>query len=61
MRLFSLIFFLFFLVAVTWPGFELVNRPTPIVLGLPFNLFAIAILVLAGMAVLFALYLSDKD
>lgn len=60
MRVFTLIFFIGFLAMVTWPGFGLVNRPTPFVLGLPFNLFAIAALVIAGMAVLYALYLSDK-
>ncbi|MEO1015373.1 MAG: hypothetical protein AAFX08_09340 [Pseudomonadota bacterium] len=59
MRRVTFIYLTFFLLAVTWPGFTLINRPTPIVLGLPFNLFCLAVLILAGMGVLYALYRSE--
>lgn len=49
-----------FLLAVIWPGFLLFNRVTPIILGLPFNLFCIALLITVGMGVLFALYRSEQ-
>ena len=49
-----------FLLGVTWPGFLLFNRVTPIILGLPFNLFFIALLISVGMGVLFILYRSEQ-
>lgn len=49
-----------FLLAVTWPGFTLFNRVTPIVIGLPFNLFCIAVFIVIGMAVLALLYHSEQ-
>ncbi|RZO67044.1 MAG: permease [Parvularculaceae bacterium] len=61
MRRVTLVFFIGFLVLTTWPGFTLLNRPTPFILGLPFNLFALVVLIIAGMGVLFALYLSERD
>ena len=61
MRLLALTYFVGFLAAVTWPGFTLFNRPTPIILGLPFNLFCLSVLILSGMGVLYALYRSEKD
>lgn len=49
-----------FFIAVTWPGFLLFNRVTPIVFGLPFNLFAIALFITFAMVVLFLLYRSEQ-
>jgi TRAP-type C4-dicarboxylate transport system permease small subunit len=49
-----------FLIAVIWPGFLLFNRVTPIIIGLPFNLFCIALFIVIGMAVLFLLYRSEQ-
>lgn len=59
MRVVTAVYFCFFLLAVTWPGFSLFNRVEPLILGLPFNLFSLAILILIGMGVLYALYLSE--
>ncbi len=49
-----------FLFAVTWPCFSLFNRVEPIILGLPFNLFCIALLIVIGMALLFLLYAVEQ-
>ena len=59
-RWLTAIYMITFLIAVTWPGFLLFNRVTPIILGLPFNLFCIALFILIGMAVLFLLYRSEQ-
>jgi len=61
MRRVTLYFFIFFVLIVTFPGFALLNRPTPFILGLPFNLFCLAVLVLSAMAVLYALYRAEGD
>ncbi len=60
MRRVTLIYLICFLLTVTWPGFTLINRPTPLILGLPFNLFCLAVLILGGMGVLYALYRSEE-
>ncbi|MGF1453906.1 MAG: hypothetical protein ACFB6R_00870 [Alphaproteobacteria bacterium] len=60
-RLCAVVYFAFFAIAVTWPGFTLVNRVEPLILGLPFNLFALAVLILGGMGVLYALYRTQDD
>lgn len=49
-----------FLIAMTWPGFMLFNRVTPLIFGLPFNLFCIALFIIIAMAVLFLLYRSEQ-
>ncbi|MEL6708052.1 MAG: hypothetical protein AAFP79_07205 [Pseudomonadota bacterium] len=54
------VYMLFFLALTTWPGVTLINRVEPFVLGLPLNLFMIAVLILGGLALLTALYLSEK-
>ena len=54
------IYFVLFLVFVTWPGFVPFNRPLPLVLGLPFNMFAIALWVGFGAVVLLVLDRSEE-
>ena len=48
-----------FLLAMTWPGFLIFNHVKPLVLGLPFNLFCIALFIIVGMGVLFLLYHAE--
>ncbi len=60
MRAGAAIYFALFLIFVTWPGFVPFNRPLPLVLGLPFNLAAIALWVAGGAVVLFALDRSEE-
>lgn len=60
-RRLAAIFMMVFLIAVTWPGFMLFNRVHPILLGLPFNLFCIAVFITLAMAVLFLLYRSEEQ
>ena len=59
-RLLTTIYMIAFLLAVTWPGFVLFNRVTPIIFGLPFNLFCIALFIVIGMGVLYLLYRSEQ-
>lgn len=49
-----------FVVLTIWPGAALVNAVEPFVLGLPFNLFVIALLISGGLGALTLLYLSEK-
>lgn len=53
-------YMLLFLVATTWPGADLINTVQPLVLGLPFNLFMIAFLIVIALGLLTALYFSEK-
>jgi len=46
------IFFILFALAVTWPGMIPFNRIEPLVLGLPFSMFWIAIWILLSFFVL---------
>ncbi|MFH1762675.1 MAG: DUF3311 domain-containing protein [Gemmatimonadota bacterium] len=46
------LFFLLFVLAVTWPGMILFNRIHPLVLGLPFSMFWIALWVFCSFLVL---------
>ncbi len=55
------LFFLLYLLAVTWPGFLLFNRVRPLVLGLPFSMVWVAGWVLAGGVVLFLLDRVEED
>ena len=48
-------FFLLFLLAVTWPGMTLGNRILPLVLGLPFSMVWIASWVVLSFLVLIVL------
>lgn len=45
-------FFLLFVLAVTWPGMLPFNRIHPLVLGLPFSMFWIALWVFGSFLVL---------
>ncbi len=54
------VYFVLFLVFVTWPGFVPFNRPLPLVLGLPFNMAAIGLWVGLGAVVLFVLDRSEE-
>lgn len=54
------IYFVLFLVFVTWPAFVPFNRPLPLVLGLPFNMAMIALWVGFGAVVLFVLDRSEE-
>ncbi|MEM9310108.1 MAG: hypothetical protein AAGA34_01565 [Pseudomonadota bacterium] len=49
-----------FLSLTTWPGVSVINSVTPLVLGLPFNLFCIAVLIVGGLCILAALYASER-
>jgi hypothetical protein len=46
------LFFLSFVVAVTWPGMLPFNRIHPLVVGLPFSMFWIALWVFVSFLVL---------
>ena len=46
------LFFLLFVLAVTWPGMLLFNRIHPLVLGLPLSMFWIALWVFCSFLVL---------
>ena len=46
------LFFVLFVLAVTWPGMIPFNRIHPMVLGLPFSMFWIALWVFASFLVL---------
>ncbi|MEL7189465.1 MAG: DUF3311 domain-containing protein [Pseudomonadota bacterium] len=52
-----LLLFLFF---TTWPGAILINTVGPLVFGLPFNLFCIAILIVIALCLLAILYASEQ-
>lgn len=52
-------YMLLFLLATTWPGASLFNRAEPLVLGLPFNLFVLALLISVALVMLAALYVSE--
>lgn len=51
---------LVFLFLTTWPGALIFNRVEPLILGLPFNLFCLALLILIALGMLTALYLSEQ-
>lgn len=54
------VYMLAFLLATTWPGAMLINQAKPIILGLPFNLFMIAMLIVGALGLLTALYVSEQ-
>ena len=53
------VYVLLFLLCTTWPGAMLFNSIEPLILGLPFNLFVLAILISVALVVLWALYISE--
>jgi hypothetical protein len=50
-RRLAAVFFLLFVVAVTWPGMLPFNRIQPLVFGLPFSMFWIALWVFCSFLV----------
>ena len=55
-------FFLAFVLAVTWPGMLPFNRIHPLVLGLPFSMFWIALWVFLSFLVLLLVdWVENKD
>ena len=48
----TVIFFILFAIAVTWPGMLPANRIYPLILGLPFSMFWIAFWVFCSFLVL---------
>lgn len=56
----TVVFFLLFVAAVTWPGMLPANRIFPLVLGLPFSMVWIAGWVLASCLVLLFLDRAEK-
>lgn len=48
----TILFFILFIAAVTWPGMGIGNRVFPLVLGLPFSMFWIALWVVLSFLVL---------
>lgn len=54
-RRLTAVYFALYIVALTWPGVGLANRVRPLVLGLPFNFFWVALWVALSVLVLFGL------
>ena len=48
-----------FLAATTYPGVTLFNQVEPLVIGLPLNLFMLALLIVIALMLLAALYVSE--
>ena len=59
-RLAVVFYMVLFLLVTTWPGAMLFNSVTPLIFGLPFNLFFIALMIVGGLVVLLALYKSEQ-
>ena len=51
-----LVFYLFAFAAMVWPVMTLFNHVRPLVLGMPFSLFFVAVVVVASFLVQFALF-----
>lgn len=60
MRRLTLIFFLLYLAALTWPGYLPFNRVDPPILGLPFSFAWVVLWVILGWVMLACLYLADR-
>ena len=54
-----LVYFAVVFLAMIWPVVTLFSRARPLILGLPFFLFYLAVLLLASFAVLLALFLWE--
>jgi len=59
-RALATVFFLLFLVFVTWPGMVPFNRIYPLVLGLPFSMFWISLWVFLSFLVLLAVDQAEE-
>jgi hypothetical protein len=51
-RIGAAVFFVLFVLAVTWPGMVPFNRIEPLILGIPFSMFWIALWVFCSFLVL---------
>ena len=54
------LFFILFVLAVTWPGMMPFNRIDPMILGLPFSMFWIALWVFLSFLVLLGVHQSER-
>jgi hypothetical protein len=57
----AVLFFLLFVLAVTWPGMVLFNRVRPLILGIPFSMAWIALWVAASFLVLLAVEWTEEE
>ena len=48
-----------FLAGTTYPGVTLFNQVEPLIIGLPFNLFMLALLIVIALVLLAALYITE--
>lgn len=55
----AVLFFLLFVVAVTWPGMTAFNRVQPLILGLPFSMAWIALWVVLSFLMLLLVNLAE--
>jgi hypothetical protein len=53
------LYFVGYVVAVTWPGMTFFNRVEPLVLGLPLNLVWVATWVIGGAGVLWMVHATE--
>jgi hypothetical protein len=58
---FFVLFFLFYLLALTAPGYMPFNRIRPFVLGIPFSFAWVILWVILGWIVLIRLYLGQQQ
>jgi hypothetical protein len=54
------LFFILFVLAVTWPGMVPFNRIDPLILGLPFSMFWIALWVFLSFLVLLLVHGRER-
>ncbi len=59
-RRLTLVFFVVYLIALTYPGYLPFRHPTPMILGLPLSLVWVILWVLLGWGMLTLLYLVDR-
>ena len=55
-----LLFYVLLTLALIWPVTTLLSRVRPLVLGMPFSLFAIAFLIVTSFSVLLALFIWEE-
>ncbi len=59
-RRLTLVFFLVYLAALTFPGYFPFRHPTPLILGLPLSLVWVILWVLLGWGMLTLLYFVER-
>ncbi len=60
MRWVTAVFFIVYVLALTFPGYALFNHIRPLVLGLPFSFFWVVLWVALGWAMLALLHHSER-